>query len=318
MIQRILFRYFLGCLFLWVNLYAAAASSGSAVPLDRVVAIVNDEVVTQSQLNAMISDMKGALQASNTPIPNPTELKTKALDQLINQRLQMQVATRNKITATDADVNKVMAGIAAQNHLTMDQLKQALAKQNVSYNKFRSQIHDQLIVHKLQQGLFSSKVSVSDADVQAYLKKAPQQGDPNTQYHLEDLLIPLEESASPADIAAAQKKAQGLQAKARQGFTFIQLTTTEPGIEHSDLGWRHVNELPEVFAAQIKNLKPGEVSAPIQAPNGIHLVKLVAVQGQAKPLSADQAKMMVFQDKIKSQIDIWLEKLRKSAYIKVM
>ncbi|HVV69716.1 MAG TPA: SurA N-terminal domain-containing protein [Gammaproteobacteria bacterium] len=315
MMQRGFFRYFLGLIGLCAAIHALAATSG-AVPLDRVVAVVNDKVITESQLNAMLSDMKGAMQTSGTPIP--PDIKKKALDQLINQQLQMQVATRNKIVADDAEVNKVIGQIAAQNHLTTPQLKDALAKQNVSFNKFRSQIHDQLVVHKLQQGLFAGRVTVSDAEAQAYMRKAPRQADANTQYHLEDLLIPLDESASSTDVAAAQKQAQDLLAKARQGTSFGQLSATSSGLEQSDLGWRRVNELPDVFAPQVTALKPGGISAPIRAPNGIHLIKLVELQGQAKPLTLDDAKNQVFQQKIKTQIDDWLNTLRKSAYIKIM
>ncbi len=296
------------------------AWADGAVPLDKVVVIVNNSVITQSQLQNNIEMVKQQLQAAGKPVPSDAALRQKALDQAIGQTLQLQVAKRVKITASDADVTKAIGQIAQQNKLTVDQLKEALTKEGISYTQFRSQIHDQMILHQVQQQALAGKVHVSDADVKAYLKRAPAPNNPNVQYHLEDLLVLVGESATASEQDAATKQANDLLQKARGGSSLSQLAQDAgPKVaQYTDLQWRTVNQLPAIFANELPKLKAGDVSALIKAPNGLHIIRLVEAQGQAKPLTMEQARQMVLQQKVQEQADIWVQELRKTAYIKIM
>jgi peptidyl-prolyl cis-trans isomerase SurA len=297
-----------------VSLSASAATQ----QLDKVVAIVNDSVVTQSQINAMVFDMRGALKSSGAPVPSDAELRKKALEQLIGESLQFQLAERNKLTVSEEGLDKSIDNIAKQNGLSVEQLKQALAKEGVSYKKFRTQIKHQLIIGELQRGLFGGKISVSDQEVNNYIKAHPLPANPNTQYELDDLLIPVEESASEADISEAKQKADALLAKARKGEDFAQLAAENESVEHNALGWRTVAQLPTIFVEKVPSLKKGEVIGPIKAANGLHLLKLMNKQGEANQLPFEHAKNRVYKEKLDKKAAVWIQEVRQSSYVKIL
>lgn len=287
--------------------------------LDKVVAIVNDDIITQSQLTAMMNDMQHSQISKGQPPLAPADLKKQALDQLINITMQLQIAKRNKVTATDAQVTQVMNHIAQQNHLTPDQLKQAIIKQGTNYKTFRQQIHDQLVVHQLQQSIFSNRIKITDEEIKAYLKNTPAQLNPDAQYHVDDLLIPLDESTTPAQLATAQQTAQTLLAKAKTGVSFQQLADNDKTLTRTDLGWRKAADLPAVFVTAVSGMKAGGFKGPIRAPNGLHLIQLVEIQGTpGKTLTFNEARDLLFQQKVKAEIDKWLLTVRNSAYVKIM
>jgi peptidyl-prolyl cis-trans isomerase SurA len=290
----------------------------AAQELDGVVAIVNESVITQSQVNAMMFDMRRAMQAAGAPVPGNQALKKRAIEQLIGESLQLQVAERNDITASDADVNKTIANIAAQNGISVDQLKQALAQEGVSYAKFRSQIRDQIVVRELQRGLFGGKITVTDQEAKNYIRANPMPINPNIRYHVDDLLIPVSESAPQADINAAEKKAEDLVKKARAGESFTDLVTADPTLEYNDLDWRTASQLPAAFSKKIVTMNKNDISSPVQAANGFHLLKLLNKQGETPQLSLQQAKNIVYQQKLDKQVDAWIEKVRKSAFVKIV
>lgn len=305
-------RWALPLFFMTSTLGASAATS-----LDHVVAVVNDKIITQSQLDAIESEMQHMAANSNQPMSN-AEIRKKALDALIDQTLQLQLASRNKVVVTDAQVNQSVAKIAEQNHISVDQLKAALTKQHINYNKFVKQIHDQMTVHQLQQHIFAGRASVSDKEVQALLRNPPPRDTSNTGYHLDDLIIPLDESPTPEQIKAAEATAADLIVEARKGTSFKEIAQTDEHLQYIDLGWRRSSDLPAVLGTEAVKMKPGALSGPIRAPNGLHLLKLLDVKGQAPALTAAEAKNIIFQNKIKTQIDMWLKQLRKSSYVEIM
>lgn len=288
----------------------------AATKLDAVVAVVNDRIITQSQLNAAMTDIKMASQAAGKSL-TPAEIKQKALDILIDQGLQLQLADRNKVVIKDTQIDEAVNNIAKQNHLTLDQLKEALVKQGTDYNRFREQIRTQMTIHQLQQRIFSGRATVSDQEIAAFMKNPPPTTDPNTLYKLDDLVIPVEENASSDAVKTANTTATALLAKAKQGVSFAQLAQSDSTLHYSDLGWRKQGDLPALFAEPVEKMKPGNAIGPIRAPNGLHLLKLLDVKGQAVVLTAAQAKNILFQKKIQGQIDSWLKELRKSSYVEL-
>lgn len=290
----------------------------AAEELDSVVAIVNESIITQSQLNAMMFDMRRALQGSGMPVPSNKELKKTAIDQLVGESIQLQIAARNDITASDEDVNKTINNIAAQNGISVDQLKQALVQEGVSYAKFRSQIHDQIIVRELQRGVFAGKITVTEQEAKNFIKANPMPVNPNIRFHVEDLLIPVSESAPKADIDAAKKKAQEILKKAREGEDFTTLVDADYTLEYNDLDWRTASQLPSTFSKAVLTMNKDDISAPIQAANGFHLLKLMNKQGETRQLSVQQAKNIVYQQKLDKRVEAWLDQMRETTYVKIM
>lgn len=311
-IRRLFKTIVLSCAVLCSGYAANAAQS-----LDKVVAIVNDEVITQSQLNTMMDDLQHIQAPAQNAPAGANDLRQKALDLLIDQKMQLQIAARNKITITDAELNQAIDRIASQNHLTAAEFTEALGKNGINYHKFRQQVHDQLLIHKVQMSVFAGKITVSDADALAYMKKM-RNTDDKRQYQVDDLLVPLTENPTPSEVTAAQQTAKALLAQAKSGKSFADLAGQNTQLQQTNLGLRTLADIPSIFATEVSNLKVGQVAGPITAPNGIHLIQLVSIQGQSGSMSLLDAKNAVFQDKLKTQVDIWLQQVRRSAYVKIV
>lgn len=296
--------------------FFSTAVLAEIVPLDKVVAIVNSSVLTQNQLDEAIEGLKQQSQAMGQPIPDMAVLKKKALDRAIGELLQLQVAQRANLKVSDADVTRAISQIAQQNHLSVEQLKEALQRQGMSYPKYRTQLHDQILIQQVQQKALAGKVHVSNAEVQAYLKKVPVSDNEQAGYHLEDLLIPLPDVALSEEVAAATQKAQDLLKEARAGKSFSDLA--QGTVQQKDLEWRSSKELPEIFVDAVQDLKPGDITNVIRAPNGLHILRLIDARAFTPSITEAQARQRVLQQKVQEQADLWSLELRKSAYIKIM
>jgi len=307
----------IGLIFIGFFLFSTLwATPSSVVPLDKVVAIVNNSVLTQNQLNEAIEEFKQQLQATGQPIPTPEVLRQEALNKAISELLQLQVAQHAKITVTDVEVTNTIQQIAEQNHLSLEQLKEALQQQGINYTAYCTQIHDQLVIQRVQQQALAGKVHISDAEVKAYWKKAPTPNNEQASYRLDDLLVPLPENASPAEVTAATQQANELLQRAKKGIKFSDLATGS--VQHIDLQWRTLKELPDVFANAIKNLNIGDATGPIRAPNGLHILRMLDAKDHTATMTEAQAKQKALQQKVQEETDKWVMELRKSAYIKIM
>jgi len=303
-----------------VCLFTTLGTMAAAQPLDSVIAVVNKSVVTQSQLNDTITRLKSELRSSGKPIPASAELKKTALDQLIGQALQLQVAQRANIQVNDQQVTEAINRIAQQNKITVDQLKQELGKEGIACNRFRNQLKDQITLHQIQQQALGTKVRVTDSEVQAYINKQSNSDNAGTQYQLDDLLIPLSKSPSAANLQVAQKRAAALMKQAHTTTSFAALQKANSTLEYNNLGWRTQQELPAVFAKAVTGLKVNQIAGPLQAPNGLHIIQLRGkrtAKAQAS-LSFDQAKQELLQQKFQQAAAEWAKELRKTAYIKMM
>jgi peptidyl-prolyl cis-trans isomerase SurA len=297
-------------------LLLSSVSIWAAQPLDKVVAIVNNSVLTQNQLDATVEEVRQMLQATNQPIPSVEVLRKKALDKAIGELLQLQVAQRVGIKVTDADVERALAQVAKQNNITSEQLKAAVEKQGLSFAAYRNQIRDQIMMHQVQRDALGSKIQVSDAEAQAYLKNMPPADNAQAQYRIDDLLVPLKESATPDQVAAATKTAEKLLEKARAGANFGELATGS--VQRTDLQWRSTQELPEVFVSAVSRIKVGEVAGPVRAPNGLHVLRLVDARGHTSAPTLAEARQRVMQKKMQQEVEKWVMELRKGVYIKIM
>lgn len=263
-------------------------SISQATELDGVVAEVNDSVITQSQLNNEINNMRKALAQSNTPIPAATILRKRVLDQLIDKKLQLQLAKANNITVDKAAVDDAMMRIAQEHDITLTQLPAALAKQGLDYASFRQSIQDQMIIQQLQQRELASQIKVSNQEITQVSQQLAKQPTPianNTAiYHVQDVLIPLPNNPTPEQINVAKQLADDLASKLKASDDLQKsldaLGSSTKMVKLTDLGWRGQKDLPDLFAKSVIGLKTGEVSNPIQAPNGLHILKIAAIKGE--------------------------------------
>jgi peptidyl-prolyl cis-trans isomerase SurA len=272
----------------------------SAETLDKIVAVVNDNAITQSQLNEQVELYREQLQFSQAPIPAPAVLRKQALQHMIDTQLQLQLAKKENITADDAKVTQAITHIAQQNGLTLDQLKSKVAQQGMSYDKYRAEIKKQMIISDLQQREVAPRVVISEQEVTDFLQQhgksltamqtpgAAATGTSNkpVQYHIIDILIPLPDAPSQQQQADALQKAKTILTKLRSGATV--------DVQTDDLGWRTLQDIPDIFAPIVKNMQPGTVSEAIRAPNGYHIIQLAGVRGGATATNSMPASMPTY------------------------
>lgn len=294
----------------------ATPQNSSVTKLDRIIAIVNNDVITQSELNQEILQAKKQAQHTNSPLPPEGEIRKQVLNHLIDKNLQMQLARSKNIQATDQDIDTALNNIAKQNNMSLAQLKQALANSGTDYTEFRNRIHEQLLLQRLQQQeVVSKNLGITDQEVTEYMRK--NQGKHQySAFHVIDILIPVAEVSSQDQMKSAQQRADTIAKNLRHGNSMD--TSKEPGIESNDLGWRTGPELPALFVTQIEALNKGGVTAPVKAPNGYHVLQLIDAKGEEIKLTKKDAQNLAFQKKAADAVQKWLQELRGSAYIKVM
>ena len=270
---------------------ADAASASSRVEIDSVVAIVNDAVITRSELDDQIRTIKQQLRQQNTPAPAANVLQKQVLERLISSRLQLQLAANTSIRVDDDTLNRAINRIAVQNKLSLTEFRAVLEKDGFSFDKFREDIRDEITITRLRQRQVDSRITVTDQEVSQFLAAQARQGKSDDEYRLGHILIALPEAASPEQIQAAQQKAEKilekLQTKVKEGAgggadfkeTAIAVSDGQQALEGGDLGWRSAGQLPSLFAAQVPAMKVGELSGIIRSSGGFHIVKLLDYRG---------------------------------------
>ncbi|MHB1948944.1 MAG: SurA N-terminal domain-containing protein [Gammaproteobacteria bacterium] len=295
----------------------------SAESLDRIVAVVNDTVITQSELSESMQTIKKQLQSSNVSLPPQTAFRKQVLEQLINKKLQMQLAEQMGVNITDTDVDKAIAMIAENNKLPIKELYEKVAESGMNLKDYRKQIHDELLLQQVQQQAVASKINITPQEVNDYMHSKAWQAYNTKEYHLEDILIALPETPTPQEVAAAKKRAETLIAKIKSGLDFKEAAVAESGetnaLQGGDLGWRKLPEIPSAFATGLVNLQVHDLLGPIQTPNGYHILRLEGVRSLSEHTTLaqqrDQVQRLIFQRKFEDGLQSWTTKIRSEAFI---
>jgi len=272
----------------------AVASTTANLPgtvLDQVVAVANDQPILQSSLNDRLAQVRSRLQSQGTPLPPIADLRHQVLEHLITQSLELQAAKQQGIQVSDDDVNRSLSTIASRNNLTLAQLPQALAADGQNYTTFRRTIHDQMVIHQLEQQAVASNISVTPAEISNYLKNQSQNQGANVRYHLAQILIPFPSNPTPGQANKTLAEAQKIETKLKKGANFAAMAAAKSAgpqaLNGGDLGWMTGSELPTLFTDAVPKLKVGELSKPIAGAGGYHIVKLIARHEQSGPKTTE-------------------------------
>jgi len=270
-----------GLLFLMFLLIFVVAEA--AQPLDKVIAVVNDNVITASELETQVEALRKQITAKNMQLPAENVLRKQVLQHLIDVDLQMQIAKRNDLTIDSTELNEAIARIAQNNKISLTQLREEIIKQGIGWEEYRENIRKEMLLSRLQQKAIGKEIVISSEQVEDYLKSAGHKDNAQQTYHLQNIVIPLPEAPTTDQLNKAKEKAKALLSKIEKGDDFNRMAIAESSgeyaLEGGDLGDRHLAELPEVFAEKVVGMKTGEVVGPIRTGNGFQLIKLVAVGG---------------------------------------
>ncbi|CEK09424.1 peptidylprolyl isomerase [Legionella hackeliae] len=255
----------------------------AAQPLDKVVAVVNEGVITESELNTQVDILRRQLEAKRMQLPSDKVLRKQVLQHLIDVDLELQLAKQNDITVDSTELNDTINKIAAANNLSLTQLREEIVKQGLTWQNYRENIRKEMLISRLQQKAVGKDLNVSAAQIEDYLKNAQQDDKSQLTYHLQNIVIPLPEEPTTEQVNKAREKSIELLGKIKSGEDFSQLAIAESSgefaLEGGDLGERHLAELPEIFVKEVVKMKPGQISGPIRTGNGFQLIKLIAIGG---------------------------------------
>ena len=263
------------------QLMAPAAAASATQPLDRIVAVANDDVILQSELNDAVRSVQQQYASHPEQLPPMNVLQKQVLDRLVLMRLQIQKAQDQGVHVSDADVDQAVAGVAQQNKLTPEQLRTAVEQNGGDFAQFRQQLGDQITVQRLHDSVVRDAVSVTDSEIDNLLSSPTYKAG---EVHLAHIQISIPSGADAAAIQASQAKAEQALAAIKGGMDFnaaaIRYSDAADALEGGDLGWRRLDEMPPAFADTIDTMKPGDVSAALRGPTGFHILKLI---GQRQP-----------------------------------
>lgn len=276
------------CLLVIATLATAGAATAQALqPLDRIAAVVDEDVILQSELDRAVRNVTQQYASQPGQLPPRNVLERQVLERLVLMKLQVARASGSGIGVSDGELNNAIAGIAQQNGTDLDGLRQRIASEGLSFDEFRSSVRDEITVQRLRQSFAQSRIQVSDAEVDAALAAQASGG---LQYHLAHILVGLPEGATPEQIATGQKKVDGIKSlldKNEMDFNAaaVRYSDSPNALEGGDLGWRSVDEIPPAFLDTLKGLSAGQVVGPIRGPSGFQLLKLVETRdaSQAAP-----------------------------------
>ncbi|WP_227367646.1 peptidylprolyl isomerase [Halomonas sp. M20] len=258
--------------------FGIAGHSLAAEPLDRIVAVVNDDAIMASELENRVTQARGQLAGRNIAVPDEAALRNQVLERMIVEQIQLQMAEDANLSVDDTELNRSVRSVAQNNGMSLDQFANALEADGLSLAVVREQIRREMLMRDLQQRRVASGIKVSDREVQRYLEQ--QSGSDNTRYRLGHILVGLPQSPSPQQVQAAQGEAEALYRQLQSGADFAELAAAQSdgsnALEGGDMGWQRAAEIPAVFAEVIPQLGVGQVSEPIRSPNGFHLIKLQA------------------------------------------
>jgi peptidyl-prolyl cis-trans isomerase SurA len=261
------------------QLLAPAASASQ--PLDRIVAVVDEDVVLQSELDQAVASVQQQYAAHPEQLPPQQVLQKQVLNRLVLMKLQIAKAQEQGIRVSDADVDQAVAAVAAQNRITPEQLRMEVERSGDSYAAFRSQLSDQLMVQRLRQSVVQSAVTVTDSEINNLLSSPTYKAG---EVHLAHIQISIPGGADAAAIQASAQKAQQALDAIKGGMDFnaaaIRYSDAPDALDGGDLGWRKLDEIPPAFAETLAPMKPGDVSNALRGPTGFHILKLI---GQREP-----------------------------------
>jgi peptidyl-prolyl cis-trans isomerase SurA len=276
------------------SLALGVASTAQAVPqtIDKIVAVVNDSVVLQSELDRQIKIAEGTMRERGITPPAGDALRSQVLDRLILTRLQTQRAQDAGIHVDDRELNEVIGNIAAQNKMSLTQFADALKKEGIDFLSVREQVRDEMLISRVRQKEVGARVVVTEQDIDLYLANAATED--QTEYKLSHILVAVPDGATPQVREAAHAKAEGLLKRLKSGEDFAQLAITnsdgQQALQGGELDWRKGANLPTAFAPVAPKLALNEVSDIIEAANGFNIIKLIGKREAGERKTVDETK----------------------------
>ena len=272
---------------LWLMPVLAGAAPAAAIAvLDRILVVVNDDVVTHSELALRVAETKKQLQLEKITPPPDDVLRRQVLEHLVFERVQLQVASQTGIRVSEAEIDKAFESIAQQNKMSVEEFQKFLRREGIDPAVHRANLRNQMLVRQLQEREVLNRIAVTDAEVDGFLENQESRDSVNLAFHLSHIFVAVPESASPEAIAQAKGRAEEALQRIRQGGDFAQAAISfsqgPEALSGGNLGWKNAGQLPELFLSAIKNLASGNLTDILRSPNGFHILRVNDRRGDVR------------------------------------
>ena len=263
--------------------FAQARASGAAgVPgmADYIVAVVNQELVTNAELQSRLARIQEEAARSKAALPPPAELRKQVLEALIDERVQLTNARENGPKIDEAELDRAVANVAVQNQMTMPQLRARLQQQGLAYSTFRTNVREQMMMERVREREVNSRIRISNDEVEAEIEKRRAAAGNAVQLNVAQILVTVPEGANAEVVAQRKARAEAALARVKAGESFeaVSREVSEDGnkAQGGVIGLRPADRLPDVFVEVVRSLKPGEVAPTLlRSGAGFHALKLV-------------------------------------------
>lgn len=254
---------------------SAWAQSPGVQPIDSIVALVDEDVILKSELDLAVQGIVERIRANGESMPPMDLIERQVLDRLILRELQVQKALQTGIRVSDADIDQALVGLAQQNNISVQQMREVIEADGEDFAEFRRNIGEELLTERLRQRIVNGMAPITDTEVEILLASQDLSGG---EYHISHIMVQLPDGATPQQIQQAEQEAKDIHRRLEEGLDFasaaISYSDSQEALEGGEVGWRDLNSIPAFFADAIRNLGPGQFTSPIRSPGGFHIVKV--------------------------------------------
>ncbi len=298
------------CALLLLALAALPAAARDALLVDRVVAVVNKDVITLTELAEHTARAEAELRRQRIAAPERAVLERQVLERLVLDKAQLQLAASTGMRVDELQLDRAVQRVAQNNNMTLAELRRALERDGVEFERFRAELREQILLTRLREREVDDRVQVSEAEVDLYLEEHKASLAAKVEYDVAHVLVRVPEQARPEQVEQARARAERVRDEARAGGDFARLAASHSdagdALQGGALGWRAPGRLPELFAEALAGMQPGAVSEPLRSPAGFHVVKLLGRRGagDAAPVTQTRARhILVKTNEIVSEED---------------
>jgi peptidyl-prolyl cis-trans isomerase SurA len=289
---------------------ALSAAARDAVLVDRVVAVVNKDVITLTELAERAERAAAELRRQRIAAPERAVLQRQVLERLVLDKAQLQLAESTGMRVDELQLDRAVQRVAQNNGLALAEFRRALERDGVDFERFRAELRQQILLARLREREVDDRVQVSEAEIDAYLEEHKASLASAVEYHVAQILVRVPEQARPEQVEQARARAARVREEARAGADFARLAASDSdagdALQGGALGWRTPGRLPELFAEALRDMQPGAVSDLLRSPAGFHVVKLLGRRGagDAAPVTQTRARhILVKTNEIVSEED---------------
>ena len=272
---------------------SAATPQKQSTPIDRIDAVVNDDIVTHQELEERTASVTKMLQRQKTMLPDGNVLERQVLERMISEMLQAQFAKETGLRVDDAMLDKTILRIAQQNKFdSVGAFRAKVEQDGTDFKEFREEIRNEMISARLREREVDNKLVISENEIDNYLSNQARQEGKGEEMQLAHILVVVPEQASADKIQTFRNRAEQALAKLRGGAPFSQVAAgysdAQDALKGGELGWRTADRLPPIFAEALQKMKPGEVSEILRSPSGFHIIKLLDRRSKDSPIVVSQ------------------------------